>query len=134
MGARRLLRRGFDFRVRIEPAQVFTLFFFLLDFRPTGLGATSTLGIAFEDSATFSVDDVTEMIDLGCVSEELELSGRERVGELLPTNGSRPKKDHLFGVLEGLGVVVGGAWGSGGGSDMSSGIELRLLGDEAGPS
>ena len=79
-----------------------------------------------------SVDEAAELADFGGVSDELELTGRERIGELVPTNGSRPKKDHLFGVLDGLGVD--GLVRSGAGSDIRSGIELRRLGEFPVPS
>ncbi len=62
------------------------------------------------------------------VSEELALVGRERVGELVPRNGSKPpKKDHLLGVLHGLGVD--GSLRSGSGNDGRRGIEFRRRGD-----
>jgi len=124
----RLFRRGFEFLVRIDPAHVFTFFFFLLVFRSTRFdGAAGSSGLAEELSGTCSVEDVAESASLGGVSDELALTGRERVGELLPRKGSRPKKDHLLGVLEGLGVD--GALRSGAGRAASSGIEILLRGE-----
>lgn len=52
--------------------------------------------------------------------------GRKRVGELAPTKGSRLKKDHRFGVFEGLGV--GGLVRSGRARGAKFGIELRRRG------
>ena len=92
--------RDFDVRVRIDPAQVFTFFcFFFLTglFPPAGrdeglltCGPASRSGVSSVGSE-----------DLDVQSSEWELSGRS-FGEAEPAKGSRPKNDHLFGVLLGL--------------------------------
>src|SRR3569833_1094053 len=96
----RLFRRGFEFLVRIDPAHVFTFFFFLLVFRSTRFdGAAGSSGLAEELSGSCSGEDVAESASLGGVSDELALTGRERVGELLPRKGSRPMLVFFLGVL-----------------------------------
>src|SRR3569833_2969362 len=73
---------------------------FLLVFRSTRFdGAAGSSGLAEELSGTCSVEDVAESASLGGVSDELALTGRERVGELLPRKGSRPMLVFFLGVL-----------------------------------
>ena len=84
----------------MEPAQLFTVFFFLLfaaslrDF-----GVLSDVSAA--DSELCSDNEPAETA-LGMDSVELELSGRNLVGEL--ENGSNPKKVQRLFAFVGLGI------------------------------
>jgi hypothetical protein len=63
-------------------------------------------------------------------SEEVALRGGDRAGDALPPmNGSRPKKDHRFGVF--VGLRRGGSERAGLGSDARTGMEFRRRGEEA---
>ncbi len=129
VGTFRLLRRGFEFLVRMEPAHIFTFFFFLLGFRSLRFGGAAGSAVALAGVVgVSSTQDVVELAVFGDVSTEQALVGRDRVGELVPRNGSRlPRKDHFLGVLDGLGVE--GLLRLGSGIDGRSGMEFRLLGE-----
>ena len=125
VGPRRLLKRGFEFRVRIEPAHVFTLFFFFMDALRSGRFSTTLFSRnPVDDSATCSVDEDADSASSDTVSLELTLPGRA----LAPMNGSKPKNVHLLGVFVGLGSP--GLKAPGPGCAVSTGIEFLLRGDE----
>lgn len=130
-----LLWRGFDFLVRIDPAQDLTFFFFTLpflrlqDFCPTVSSSVVKSGIG---SLSRPTDDVDELLCLVVVSEELALDLRGCVGDIDPEKGSRPKKDQRFCALPGLGVS--GSTSPFAAAIFKSGIELRRCGDFVGPS
>jgi hypothetical protein len=137
VGALRLLRLGFDFLDKIEPAQPLDAFFFFLLFFATAFefGDAPATGSEMAESGrgTCSSEDTADLArGAGNSGDEHELIGRDRVGEFAPLHGSRPKNDHRLGVFTGLGSAGPLAVSVGSGSDTRRGIELRRLGTPAG--
>lgn len=117
------LARRFSLRVRIEPAQVLTFFFFFLDFLLWG----SEVSEIPTDSEICSEEDDDKLLGFDADSEELELTGLLRNGDAAAAKGSRPKNDQRFGVFVGLGM--GGPTLAASATLMSAGMEFRLLGE-----
>ena len=96
--------RGFDLRVRIEPAHVLTFFdgFFPLLFRFRGVDI-------FDEAVACVVvpssGDSFGMTSFDGESVEPGVAGREPLC-WLEVNGSNPKKDHRLGCFAGLGFGV----------------------------
>lgn len=93
--------RGFDLRVRIEPAHVLTFFdgFFPLLFRFRGV---DVFGDAVACGVVSSGGDSSDTFSFDGESVEPGVAGREPLG-WLEVNGSSPKKDHRLGCFAGLG-------------------------------
>jgi hypothetical protein len=116
-------RLPFDLRGRMEPVQPLDFFLFFLFFLLAFAGTSSPMSTA--DSEPCS-EEPTETA-LGVELEELELDGRDLMGELDVVNESRPKKDQRLKVLEGLGVA--GVASAASATFRRVGIELRRFGD-----
>lgn len=96
--------RGFDLRVRIEPAHVLTFFdgFFPLLFRFRGVDA---FGDAVTCGVISSGGDSLGKSSFDADSVEPGVAGREPLC-WLEVNGSSPKNDQRLGGFEGLGSGV----------------------------
>ena len=96
--------RGFDLRVRIEPAHVLTFFdgFFPLLFRLRGVGV---FGEAVACVVVSSGCDSFAISPFDGESAEPGVPGREPFC-WFEVNGSNPKKDHRLGCFAGLGSGV----------------------------